>query len=336
MTVWTRSPDFWWSPPSIYSRMLMPAEAIYASIASRRMQRAPQFTARIPVICVGNFVAGGAGKTPVALALGKILADAGKRPGFLSRGYGGSLSGPAVVDPQSHSAAEVGDEPLLLAKRAITVVARDRVAGARLIEKAAIDCIILDDGFQNPGLKKTQSWVVVDGVAGVGNGRCIPAGPLRAPLDLQLRHADTIVAMGEGRGRDVMTEICHRAGIDVIAASLDLSFDDGLRNDDLLAWCGIGRPGKFFDSLDRAGLRVTRRIAFADHHRLSETEARDLLRAARIHDSVPVTTEKDFVRMKRADGAAQNELAAMSRVIYAKCRFEDADLAGRKLHAAFS
>ena len=335
MTFPVRAPDFWWSANSVCARMLHPAALIYGAVSGRKMQRRPDYVSMLPVICVGNFVAGGAGKTPVALALAEVLACAGKRPGFLSRGYGGSAKGPIVVDPLHHSAAEVGDEPLLLAKRALTLVAKDRIVGARALERSEIDGIILDDGFQNPGLKKSQSWIVVDGAVGVGNGRCIPAGPLRAPLERQLPQADMVVIMGDGPGGDALAKICARAGITTIGASLTPSFDVGLRDRQLLAYCGIGRPEKFFNTLSEAGMHVSKQVAFADHHVISESEARDLLSQARSANAVPVTTEKDFVRMKHATGPAQKDLVAASHIIRVTCRFDNEVLIQRKLLKAY-
>ena len=330
-----RAPAFWWSPDSALAGLLAPAAWIYAAIAERRLQQPPRHVSRLPVICVGNFVAGGAGKTPVTLALAEMLLEDGKRPGVVSRGFGGRMPGPVIVDPAIHCAQDVGDEPLLLANRALTIVAKDRVAGARAMEREAVDCILLDDGFQNPSLRKDQSWVVVDGAVGIGNGKCIPAGPLRARLEWQLPRAHRVVVMGGGAGRDAMARLCERAGIVMVQACLEPVIEESLRGPGLLAYCGIGRPEKFFDTLTRAGLRVAHRASFADHHGFTEADARRLLQKARADGLTPVTTEKDFVRLAHVSGGAQKELAALSRVVPVRCRFEDRDSVARDLRAVF-
>lgn len=342
MIVWTRSPEFWWSNDTLAARLLGPAALVYGAVAGRKMRIPAEYVPGLPVVCVGNFVAGGAGKTPVALALEKLLGKIGKKTGFLSRGYGGSLAGPVLVDPSLHGANQVGDEPLLLARRATTIVARDRVAGARLLETSDVDVILMDDGFQNPRLGKTRSWVVVDGTVGLGNGRCIPAGPLRAPLDCQLRHTDMVVIVGGGQTKEgdgvageTLTAHCEQAQVGVVTASLAPILDDIPADRPLLAYCGIGRPAKFFDSLTDNGLQVAQRVAFADHYVISEAEARTLLTQAQTSGSILVTTQKDFVRMQSAGGAAQRELVQSTRVIEAVCRFDDEDQILRALEAVF-
>lgn len=325
------TPDFWWSDPSIAAHMLRPAAALYGFVSGQKMGRSSRYTATIPVICVGNFVVGGAGKTPVALALADCFQNMGLVPGFLSRGYGGTLAGPVIVEPHRHTALEVGDEPLLLAERAKTIVARDRVAGARALEQAGIDVIVLDDGFQNPSLSKTQSWIVVDGTVGIGNGLCMPAGPLRVPMEKQVRQTDRIVVLGEGPGREAMRTVCQASDIELVAASLVPSIEDGLRDQPLLGFCGIGRPRKFFDTLADAGLTLVGEVEFGDHHVVSEAEARALLRRAEIDQAILVTTAKDLVRMKNATGEAQRELASKSVMVPVTCQFDDRDLVRRRL-----
>lgn len=333
--MWTRSPDFWWSKETLAARMLEPAARVYGAIAGRKMRREPDYVSRLPVVCVGNFVAGGAGKTPVALALQTLFGAIDKRVGFLSRGYGGSLAGPVLVDPSRHGASQVGDEPLLLARRAPVVVARDRAAGARLLETGDVDVILMDDGFQNPGLGKTRSWLVVDGAVGVGNGRCIPAGPLRAPLEAQLRRTDVVVVVGDGGRGEAFAAQCERAQVGVIKARLVPVLGDIPTDRPLLAYCGIGRPAKFFDSLTANGLVVAHTVAFADHQVISEAQARSLIDWAQAENCVLVTTEKDRVRMQAAGGAAQRELVRSTLVIEAVCRFEDEDRVLRALQAVF-
>jgi len=200
-----RAPAFWWSAtPGLFGRtmttILTPLAALYGRAAARRMGRAGSRISA-PVICIGNFVVGGAGKTPTALAVAKWLKRAGETPYFLSRGYGGALSadgGAHLVDQRRHCAAEAGDEPLLLARVAQTVVARDRPTGAMLALAGGASLIVMDDGLQNPSLRRDFALAVIDGAVGFGNGRLLPAGPLRAPIDLQLKHSSAALVIGEG------------------------------------------------------------------------------------------------------------------------------------------
>src|SRR4051794_24351770 len=193
-----REPSFWWRAGGLMSGLLSPLAAIYGAVAASRLAR-PGRTAGIPVVCVGNLTLGGAGKTPAAIAAARMLDAAGRRPFVLSRGYGGALAGPVQVDPARHRAAEIGDEPLLLARFAPTIVSRDRAAGADMARAAGAGSIVMDDGFQSPGLHKDRSILVVDGRRGIGNGWVFPAGPLRAPLDSQLRRAQALLVIGSGQ-----------------------------------------------------------------------------------------------------------------------------------------
>src|SRR5690349_19089867 len=192
-----REPAFWWRGGGLTSGLLAPFAAVYGAVAARRMMQ-PGRAAGVPVICVGNLTLGGAGKTPAAIAVARILDAAGRRPFVLSRGYGGTLAGPVQVDAARHGAVEVGDEPLLLARVAPTVVSRDRATGADAARAAGAGSVVMDDGFQSPGLRKGRSILVVDGRRGIGNAQVFPAGPLRAPLQAQLRHAQALLVIGAG------------------------------------------------------------------------------------------------------------------------------------------
>src|SRR4051812_991087 len=193
-----REPGFWWRPLGVAAALLSPFGSAYGAVAATRMAQTGR-RARVPVICVGNLTLGGAGKTPTAIAVAELLESAGRRPFVLSRGYGGELSGPVLVDAARHRAAEVGDEPLLLAQHVPTMVARDRAAGAEAACSAGAGSIVMDDGFQSPGLHKNRSILVVDGRRGIGNGMVFPAGPLRAPLERQLRRAQALLVIGSGQ-----------------------------------------------------------------------------------------------------------------------------------------
>jgi len=194
-----REPSFWWQKAGLATKLLAPLAAIYGAIAGRRMAR-PGAHAGLPVLCVGNFTLGGAGKTPTVLMLAKMLQAAGEKPFCLSRGYGGNAEGPTHVHAQSDSAARVGDEALLLARIAPTVVSRDRVAGAVAARVAGASIVVMDDGLQNASLAKDFTIAIVDGRRGIGNACVFPAGPLRAPLEAQLARCDALLIVGEASG----------------------------------------------------------------------------------------------------------------------------------------
>jgi tetraacyldisaccharide 4'-kinase len=275
--------------------------------------------ADVPVICIGDPTVGGAGKTPVAIGVANMLIAQGKRPYFLTRGYGGRAQGPLLLDPARHSAADVGDEPLLLAAIAPVVVAADRIAGAKLAAQAGADIIVMDDGFQNPALEKNRSLLVIDAKGAVGNGRVFPAGPLRAPLAAQLAHASAVVLIGDGEAGEKVA----RQASKVLRATIvpDANAAQILKGKSLLAYAGIGRPEKFFATLEAIGGNVAERRAFPDHHPFSADEASELLSAARNRNLTLVTTEKDRARMQ--GDAALNELARASLVLPITLRFED-------------
>ncbi len=291
-----RAPSFWWKPGR--GRLLSPLGAIYGAAAALRMQGAGQ-NAGLPVICLGNLTVGGSGKTPAALAVALILLAAHERPFFLSRGYGGRLAGPVPVNPSAHGAADVGDEPLLLARLAPTIVARDRVAGAQAARFGGASVIVMDDGFQNPSLHKDLSILVVDGRRGIGNGRIIPAGPLRAPLGTQIGRAHALVIVGSGDGSAAIAEMGRRRGLAIFHGRLavDREQREALRGCSVLAFAGIGDPEKFIATLTDAGITVAERQDFADHHRYTPEEARALLARADRKNFILLTTEKDHVRL---------------------------------------
>lgn len=296
-----RAPGFWWSAPSLAANLLRPVGLVYGAVAARRMRRAGE-RAGVAVICVGNFTAGGAGKTPTALAIAQMLTEAGERPVFLTRGYGGRLHGPVRVDLARHSAADVGDEPLLLARAAPAIVARNRPAGARLAVAEGASVIVMDDGLQNPSLAKDLTLAVVDGRTGVGNGLCLPAGPLRAPLSVQWPRMDAVIVVGAGAGGEAVAHATTRQGKLLVRARLepDPAAAAGLRGRRVLAFAGIGRPEKFFATLAACGARIAVRRAFPDHHPFTAPEMAALASQAEADDLALVTTEKDFSRIETA------------------------------------
>jgi tetraacyldisaccharide 4'-kinase len=265
--------------------------------------------AGVPIVCIGNFVVGGAGKTPTAIAIARLLIAGGETPVFLSRGYGGSLSSstrPVRVDPVRHTVSHVGDEPLLLARIAPTIVAARRQWGARAAREAGASVVVMDDGLQNPALCKDLAIAVVDGASGIGNGLAIPAGPLRAPLGAQLRHIDALVVIGSGAAGEAVTRSAERARKKLLAAALaaDPGVAAGLGRRRVVAFAGIGRPDKFFATLAEIGADVVASRAFADHHVYLAGEIASLRRLAHDHDALLVTTEKDAVRIAESERGA--------------------------------
>jgi tetraacyldisaccharide 4'-kinase len=291
-----RAPDFWASG-GLPSTLLAPLAALTAAGGVLRQALARPWQAPVPVLCVGNLVAGGAGKTPVVLDLAARLAARGRRPHILTRGYGGRLAGPIRVEPATHAAADTGDEPLLLARAAPVWVARDRVAGARAAVAAGAELLLLDDGFQNPALAKDLALLVVDGGYGFGNGRLLPAGPLRESLARGLARADAVVVLGADRA-GVTAAI--GAARPVLHARLAPRGATDLRGRAVIAFAGIGRPAKFYATLRELGARLAATHDFADHHPYRTDEIETLLAAARAADAVLVTTEKDWVRLPPA------------------------------------
>lgn len=293
-----RAPAFWWRPPGLLAWLLSPIGWAYGAITLRRMRR-PGADCGVPVICVGNFVAGGAGKTPTAIALADMLAQRGETPFVLMRGYGGSLRGPVEVHPQHHAARAVGDEPLLMARHARTVVARDRVAGASLARALGASVIVMDDGLQNPSLAKRWRLAVVDGASGVGNGLCLPAGPLRAPLDAQLGEIDTVLVIGPGAAGDGVAVAAGRRGIACLNARLEPAAEASARlnGQPVLAVSGIGRPEKFAGTLRDAGARIVAERAYGDHHPYTADDVAAIVAEATLYDSLVATTEKDMVKL---------------------------------------
>jgi tetraacyldisaccharide 4'-kinase len=263
----------------------------------------PGASAGVPVVCIGNLTAGGTGKTPTALVVAQLLTAAGRKPFVLSRGYGGRESGPVQVDQARHHAEDVGDEPLLLARMAPTVISRDRIAGAEFARSAGADVVVMDDGFQNPSLKKDLSIVVVDGGRGVGNGLSIPAGPLRAPFKRQLDRAQAVLVIGEGDAAEPVVAAARDRALAIFRGRLEPDPQEvaKLRGRPVLAFAGIGNPEKFYATLREAGIDVRVRRSFADHHRYRRAEAADLIRTCEREGLVPVTTEKDRVRLSWRD-----------------------------------
>jgi tetraacyldisaccharide 4'-kinase len=298
-----REPAFWHRPSSWISLLLTPLGAIYGLVAGWRLQR-EGFDAGIPVLCVGNYHVGGAGKTPAVLALAKLLRDLGETPVVLSRGYGGRLRGPIKVDPARHAADDVGDEPLMMARTVPVVVARDRIEGVALARSQGATVILMDDGFQNPAISKDASLIVIDGDRGLGNGRILPAGPLRAPLPPQLARTDALIVVGDGNAAEAVAAAMIAQHRPVLSANLkpDGASVASLCGKRVLAFAGIGDPIRFFRTLRASGIEIVRERAFADHHPFSQSEIETLVTEAKRDALTLVTTEKDLARLRRTEG----------------------------------
>lgn len=294
-----REPAFWYRPPSWISRLLTPFGAIYGAITARRMARTGTH-AKLPVFCIGNYHVGGAGKTPTTLALAKLLREMGEEPYVVSRGYGGALSGPIRVDGAGHTAADVGDEPLMMAAQVPVIVSRDRAAGAALARVQGATVVLLDDGFQNPALVKDASLIVIDASRGNGNGCVFPAGPLRAPLPPQIARTDALVVIGVGDAADDVASAAARRGAPVLRARLlpHQASVEKLRGRRVLAFAGIGDPARFFATLRANGVDVVEESVFPDHHPFTPDEIARLASTAAAKSLMLVTTEKDMARIR--------------------------------------
>lgn len=291
-------PEFWYSPESeegLLPVLLAPLGALYAAGGQLRRACTKPKSSPMPVICVGNLTAGGTGKTPVALAIAAKLAARGQSPVFLTRGYGGRAKGPLFVHPIHHMASEVGDEALLLARKAPTILARRRSEAIGLAPPNGI--IVMDDGFQNPTLAKDLSFLIIDGEKGLGNGRVIPAGPLRESASDGLARADALVVAGKGELPASVARIWGAKPVLRFRLVVEQSACEALAGRKLVAFAGIGRPDKFFKSLTELGAVVTATQSFADHHVYSEHELAELKAKAAAERAMLVTTEKDWVRL---------------------------------------
>lgn len=323
-------PTWWYGDgDDVRRRILGPLGRLYGWAAERRYYRRQPYRSRLPVICVGNFTAGGTGKTPLSIAIARMLIDRGERPVFLTRGYGGRTRGPAWVEDGPGAAKVYGDEPLLLAALAPTLVARDRRAGVITIEadRRPHTVVIMDDGLQNPAIAKDLSIALVDGKRGIGNGEVIPAGPLRAPFEFQIGLADAIVVRDPPADEDPESvyAVLRRGFLGpVMIARVEASGDTSwVTQRPLLAFAGIANPRRFYRLLEKLGGKLADTISFPDHHPFTPGDAAKLLGAAQTVGAQLVTTEKDFARLKSDAGLA--ELAAATRTLAIEMRIAESD-----------
>jgi tetraacyldisaccharide 4'-kinase len=299
--VLNEAPGFWWAPSGWQAYGLWPLSKLYGFAAARRMRKAARIRAEAPVLCIGNFTVGGSGKTPTAIAFARQATARGLKPGILSRGHGGSLKTPRIVDAERDSADVVGDEPLLLASHATVAVSPDRAAAAKLLIGRGCDFLIMDDGLQSGRIHIDYALAIVDTRYGIGNGRVIPGGPLRAPLHEQMRHITALLTMGDGRAADPVVRMAARAGKPVFEASVRTSNSDSLRGRRFLAFAGIGHPDRFFDAVSATGGTVVDKRSFGDHHKFRSEELAELETTAHKGGLDMITTAKDAVRLRHGD-----------------------------------
>lgn len=289
-----KTPSFW-KNKTLLSTALLPAGWIYAGLTALRLKLKKPCHAAIPVICVGNLTAGGSGKTPTAVSLAGILKRGGKNPFFVSRGYGGRLQN-IIVDSERHTAADTGDEPLLLSREAPVALNADRGKAAVLAQQNGADVIIMDDGFQNPTLHKDLSFLIIDGGFGFGNCRPVPSGPLRENLNKGLARADAAIIIGSDK-QNIRPLL---GSLPVFEGQICPEPIPDAQTINAIAFAGIGRPGKFYASLKECGVNVIAEHDFPDHHFYTESDLQKLMDEAREKGAVLYTTAKDFVKIPAA------------------------------------
>ena len=298
-------PDFWKNHPEhagFWPVVLSPLSKLWQWAAARRWRQGSHVELGIPVICIGNVNLGGTGKTPTVIETVTRLIDMGKSPHVVSKGYKGQIMGPTQVDPTRHSANDVGDEPLLLAAFAPTWVSKDRLAGARAAKAAGADVIVLDDGLQNPALAKDLTIMVVDAQMGFGNGQVFPAGPLRETIEAAVAKTDLLLTIGpKGNVHDVFLDKWDTAKtLPHVSSSIEpLQTGMGWEGMEVLAFAGIGRPEKFYHTLEEMGVTVKATRSFDDHQTLSNSLLARLENEAWQLGAQLVTTEKDAVRLPK-------------------------------------
>jgi len=328
------APPFWWRRNAWQGWMLSPVGWAVGRAAATRMLAQAGGSVPVATLCVGNFIAGGAGKTPTVQMLVREAIKRGHSPGILSRGHGGAITKTTFVRLDRHNSHDVGDEALLHVKEAVTVVSTDRLNGARALLEKGCDLIIMDDGFQNPGLHKDFSLVVVDAERGIGNGFTMPAGPLRVPLNVQLQKADAVLLIGSSLAGRNLIRYGARANKSVFEAAFMPIEPGALNQEKVVAYAGIGNPEKFFATVTQCGAEIIERRAFGDHHVFLDEECWDLMEMAKKHGAQLVTTAKDAARL-RGRSEAQATLLRESHVLEVTLQPDDPTFCNRVLDATF-
>lgn len=315
------APAFWWQPAGWQALSLWPISKVYGLVAAWRMHNGARVRVESPVLCIGNFTVGGTGKTPTAIAFADDAKARGLTPGILSRGHGGSLVTPKIVDAERDAADVVGDEPLLLAGHAMVAVSRDRAAAAKLLIGRGCDFLIMDDGLQSGRIHIDYALAIVDARYGIGNGRTIPGGPVRAPLVEQLRHVTGLLVMGQGSAADGVVRKAARAGKPVFEAQVRTRNSDGLRGRRFLAFAGIGHPERFFDAVTAAGGQIVLKQSFGDHHGFRQEELSEMEETAHKMGLELITTAKDAARLRH--GNVPPIFRSKLRVLEIETAFDD-------------
>ncbi|WJH39127.1 tetraacyldisaccharide 4'-kinase [Aliirhizobium terrae] len=330
----SEAPPFWWEKADWRAFALSPISAIYGKVAGRRMRTAKRASAPVPVICIGNFTVGGAGKTPTAIAMARAARAMGHKPGFLSRGYGGSLDVTTLVDRDHHRADAVGDEALLLAAETMTVISRRRVEGAKRLAAEGADLIIMDDGFQSARLHLDYALVVIETMRGIGNGHLVPGGPVRAPIAEQMRQLSAILKVGNGEAADALVRQAARAGKAIYVASIQPHDAKALAGQTVFAYAGIADTAKFYRTVEAVGGRIGKTRSFPDHHYFSDDEIRSLLDDAGRENLTLVTTAKDAARLAGHSGVART-LLERSKIVEIDMVFDDPRAPAAIIETAF-
>ncbi len=292
-----QAPAFWEQPDHPATTLLRPASWVWQSVTRWRLAHGARQKTPIPSLCIGNLTAGGAGKTPTAIALAQLLQELGAKPAFGNRGYGATPSAPCVqVDVAKHTAKEVGDEALLLAAQAPCYVSADRMAAARAAQADGATHIIYDDGLQNPTIAYDHALLVIDGAYGVGNGQVMPAGPLRETLQSALPRVDGIIIIGD----DKQNLAAQRGDKPLFRGTLQPATGSLKKDEKYFAFAGIGRPEKFFATCRKEGLQLAATRCFPDHHLFTAQELVSLAQKALEQQALLITTAKDATRLSPA------------------------------------
>ncbi|WP_332065385.1 tetraacyldisaccharide 4'-kinase [Bartonella sp. CB189] len=295
--MYIRAPNFWWKNKSFLRFSLMPVSWIYGYFLRCYMAKQPPII-DLPVLCIGNFTLGGAGKTPVVIAFAQVAKELGLVPGIVSRGYGGTIKGVHIVDKKCDNARDVGDEPLLLAQHALVAISPDRYTAAQRLKAEGCNIILMDDGFQSRRLYIDYALLVVDAMRNFGNSSVFPAGPLRAPLKVQFSLMDSVLLIGDSDTNDTVDRLISGTGKPLYHAHLKSLVSDEVREKLFLAFAGIGNPDKFFKSIRELSGHVVQTYSYPDHYFFTDMDLKNLAKKAKDQNLWLATTAKDYIRIQ--------------------------------------